>query len=257
MSHFTVMVFGENVEEQLAPFHEFECTGTNDQYVQDVDITDELGLAEGASLGEIKYALGGWGLEDKIVSDESEVEKDGDLCEHKYGYAIVKDGKLIKAVNRTNPNKQWDWYQIGGRWSGMLRLKPNAQGRNGNRSWMNRDEPKGSNFCDSAPKKDIDVEFMRNEAGEAAAKRWDAAYAVTQGRIWKTWEEVQESITASSITPNVDVWAARREFYNGQQVIAELRKSFDPFHDLDQYMTPREAFIQTARNSAMTTFAVI
>ncbi len=27
MSHFTVLVVGDNVEEQLAPFHEFECTG--------------------------------------------------------------------------------------------------------------------------------------------------------------------------------------------------------------------------------------
>jgi hypothetical protein len=29
MSHFSVMVIGENVEEQLAPYHEFECTGVD------------------------------------------------------------------------------------------------------------------------------------------------------------------------------------------------------------------------------------
>src|ERR1700694_4103533 len=38
MSHFTVLVIGEDPEVQLAPFHEFECTGTNDEYVQDIDI---------------------------------------------------------------------------------------------------------------------------------------------------------------------------------------------------------------------------
>jgi hypothetical protein len=32
MSHFTVMVIGNDVDEQLAPFHEFECTGQDDQY---------------------------------------------------------------------------------------------------------------------------------------------------------------------------------------------------------------------------------
>ena len=37
MSHFSVMVIGGNVEEQLQPYHEFECTGINDQYVVDVD----------------------------------------------------------------------------------------------------------------------------------------------------------------------------------------------------------------------------
>lgn len=37
MSHFSVMVIGQNVEKQLAPFHEFECTGVVDEYVQSVD----------------------------------------------------------------------------------------------------------------------------------------------------------------------------------------------------------------------------
>jgi len=41
MSHFTVLVIGDDPERQLAPFHEFECTGTDDQYVQDIDITKE------------------------------------------------------------------------------------------------------------------------------------------------------------------------------------------------------------------------
>lgn len=41
MSHFTVLVIGDNVEKQLAPFHEFECTGRDDEYVQDIDKTDD------------------------------------------------------------------------------------------------------------------------------------------------------------------------------------------------------------------------
>ena len=34
MSHFVVYVLGEDVETQLAPYHEFECTGDDNQYVQ-------------------------------------------------------------------------------------------------------------------------------------------------------------------------------------------------------------------------------
>lgn len=41
MSHFSVLVIGENVEEQLAPYHEFECTGEDNQYVQTIDRTEE------------------------------------------------------------------------------------------------------------------------------------------------------------------------------------------------------------------------
>lgn len=41
MSHFTVLVIGDNPETQLAPFHEFECTGEDDQYVVEVDLTEQ------------------------------------------------------------------------------------------------------------------------------------------------------------------------------------------------------------------------
>ena len=33
MSHFTVMVTGPNIADQLQPFHKFECTGIKDQYM--------------------------------------------------------------------------------------------------------------------------------------------------------------------------------------------------------------------------------
>jgi hypothetical protein len=42
MSHFLVLVIGPDPERQLAPFHEFECTGIDDEYVIDVDITDQV-----------------------------------------------------------------------------------------------------------------------------------------------------------------------------------------------------------------------
>lgn len=44
MSHFSVMVVGspEEVAARLAPFHEFECTGEDDAYVQDLDITERV-----------------------------------------------------------------------------------------------------------------------------------------------------------------------------------------------------------------------
>jgi hypothetical protein len=42
MTHFPVMVFGENPKQQLAPFHEFECTGINNEYIQDIDETERF-----------------------------------------------------------------------------------------------------------------------------------------------------------------------------------------------------------------------
>lgn len=114
MSHFAVLVIGENPEEQLAPYHEFESTGNDDKYVQDVDMTEEVQLD--ADKSSLENALSDYDLQYVTVDDEKNIDKEG---EHKYRYAVVRDGKLVKAVKRTNPNKKWDWYQLGGRFGGF------------------------------------------------------------------------------------------------------------------------------------------
>jgi len=42
MSHFSVVVIGADVDGQLAGYHEFECTGRNDEYIVDVDETEKM-----------------------------------------------------------------------------------------------------------------------------------------------------------------------------------------------------------------------
>ena len=41
-------------------------------------------------------------------------------------------------VYYTNPDSMWDWYQIGGRWAGLIEA---TDGEYGERSWGNEDEP--------------------------------------------------------------------------------------------------------------------
>lgn len=35
-----------------------------------------------------------------------------------------------QVISRTNPNREWDWYDIGGRWKGMLNLKSGGTSNN-------------------------------------------------------------------------------------------------------------------------------
>ena len=42
MSHFTVLVIGDDVEKQLQPYHEYECTGVKDEYVKWIDLHQEV-----------------------------------------------------------------------------------------------------------------------------------------------------------------------------------------------------------------------
>lgn len=241
MSHFTVLVIGDNLDAQLQPYHEFECTGTNDQYVQDIDVTDEC-LEEG---------LDWHGLEDKKVLNESEVDREET---HKFGYALVDaEGNLLKAINRTNPNKKWDWWVVGGRWSGFFKLKPGGTGQSGKRSWANKDEPTDATRCDVATKGDIDFEGMRDEEGQRAADAYDRAAAIHQNEPWLDWQTVRDA--------HADLEAART-FYADQAPIARMRADHDfntshIFSGFDQYQMPRDRFIQSARDQAIATYAIV
>lgn len=206
--------------------------------MQDVDITQEvLGSIEDDTPSALYAALSYYGLEEHVVEDESHVEKEGDDAPHMWGYAVVKDGKLIKAVERTNPNKKWDWYVIGGRWSNSLHLKTGGT-------------------ADSAYKRDIDFDHMRDAAGQEAAYRWDKAAAVKVAAgfeadtLWEPWSTIRARHETDRDTARVEYYA--------QPVVEALRAVFDnPFRDIDQYLVPREQYIQQARDRATVQYAVV
>lgn len=263
MSHFTVLVIGNNPEELLAPYHEFECTGIDDQYVQDVDITAEV-QSHIDQYNSFKEGLEYHGLEDRIVSSETDVDKE---YKHKYGYAIVQDGKLIKAIDRTNPNAKWDWYQLGGRWSGYFKLKSGATGIQGERSLigvMSGQPQPQSTTADQAFKKDIDFESMINEAGLEAQSKYEQVMTAFGGTIPKLdylWENIVDSSEGQFKDMTID---QKREFYHNQpamKLLVEKRKNnkdlFGFWFNLKDYQVSKEEYVESARNSALSTFAVI
>ena len=245
MSHFAVMVIGPNAEAQLQPFHEFECTGYDDEYVQEIDITDEVlkdfeRFAEEGKENVLQEALEWHGLED-YVSGPKEINL-GDT--HKYGYAIVQDGKLIKAVDRTNPNAKWDWYQVGGRWTGFLKMKPGASGETGEPGLMTPNAKEG--WADCARKGDVDWEGMRSEAEKEAAELYDKMRGLAP-EDWAPWETVREQFGPIE---------RAREIYNAQPQVIALRKE-EPWHEVDSFLESRERYIELAGKAAVATFAIL
>jgi hypothetical protein len=196
MSHFSVIVIGSNPEAQLAPYHEFECTGINDEHVQEVDITEEVRgdiESEGSVEAAVIYNLG----DDRIISDVSELDLN-DL--HKYGYAIIKDGELVKAVNRTNPNKKWDWYSVGGRWSGFFKHK-NGQ------------------LVDVIQKSNIDFGGMLADKAIASKREYEQFASVISGLEFpKTWSAVCEEFGSKRIDE-------ARDAYHSQPAIQALQEA--------------------------------
>ncbi len=133
MSHFMVVVrlpgtvaeddVETEVERMLAPFHEFECTGEDDEFVQNVDRTEEVRAAisdrkdKTGTVAEYVEGYYGW----KPVLGDAKIDIQST---HKYGWArFTEAGELVEAFDRTNPNKKWDWWTIGGRWSGYFPVR--------------------------------------------------------------------------------------------------------------------------------------
>lgn len=157
MTHFVGLVVAEteaDIEALLQPFHEYECTGTEDQYVKDVDITDEARKAFSEdtteclrdSAGKLwsfftpegnwdirfsqlkknperwesspreKYAPPGY---EKVTVSTSELEDFGKWAASYYGAEARGEGENIQIVKHTNPDAKWEWWSVGGRWADM------------------------------------------------------------------------------------------------------------------------------------------
>lgn len=176
MSHFSVMVVtdSEPTEETLAeimqPYHEFECTGIDDKYVQSINVIDE------AKAAYVKYVdtknpasflvwVKEWyGL--KSVYSDSEIDLEE---QHKYGFVRVDvDGEVLQVIDRTNPNRKWDYWRVGGRYRSKLQVKEEATSAVSTEpswEWERQDEvPDG---FDSACVADIDWDKMKAVAVQA------------------------------------------------------------------------------------------
>ena len=163
MSHFMVMVVGDDVEEALAPYHEYECTGIKDKYVVPVDRTKEVQDLLAEESEELDECLIEAGVQGGIYKTEEEAL----AADEKWGYCVFSDGKVQKAVEFTNPNKKWDWWVIGGRYKDHLLLKDGTR-------------------VSSAKKKDIDFEGMEASVWEQAARSYDEVYG------WVPAEELDQ-----------------------------------------------------------------
>jgi hypothetical protein len=363
MSHFSVLVISptelnkETLRPLLQKWHEFECTGTLDQYVVDVDKTADAleeyakdtitmmksadgemvrsyddrfyrdptpeenekhgwdrysggsGCGDGISWTskdwgdgrgyrtKVKFIPEGWTETEapvsevmtqaefmdyyysaKMVTSEDQLDRED---EHKYGYALVtEDGKLVRYVDRTNPNAKWDWWGVGGRYSakfappgydpetdpanqevcpycvsgkqireGEERDCPHCDGKGIKTKWPSE----WANVGNITQRKDIPLEALRDAAEKRALENYDKAIAVIAGRPYQTWEEVRKDAV------NID---DARTTYRSQSVIEDLQKAevmgmWDGDEMLQRYRLSREEVSAQARTRGVTTFAIV
>lgn len=234
MSHFTTLVITETPEQVdavLQPYHEYECTGIEDEHVVFVDCHDEVVEA--------------WNGSEDYQKTYKTIER---FAADYYGYHEVVNGRIGR---RTNPNAKWDWWQIGGRWSGFFKPKAGTVGVKGEAGLMgSQRDPMG---VDQARKKDIDFESMMKAAADNAAERYDEAAKIIDGRVWESWKACREKYA--------DIDTARKN-YNEQPAILDLRewkgKGMEGFFfEPDEFQQTRDEYIHKAKCNSIGSFAVI
>lgn len=120
--HFLTLVVNTNgaydAEQQLQPY--YDGLEIEDVEVRDVEPDDVADFRE--------WAIAHRGA-DKSLTDKEMLDRWGFF----YHGGTWRDGKIW---DRHNPQGKYDWYQIGGRWHGCLKVRPTAvQAKLGEPSW--------------------------------------------------------------------------------------------------------------------------
>jgi len=230
MSHFCLLVVGENWKEQLEPFNE----QTEDpRYKVFEDYTEDvLKRFANDTLPRVvdTEGKGHWPYEDRFRNPEykmfSEVKPEWVYPE---GW-VVKEipAKEIYATPEefnadyleyevhegkfgywNNPNRKWDWYQMGGRYRGRFVLKRGAPGivaTRGSYGWGGEeDKPLAIGICDQAQVGDLDWTAMRAKRRSERSALWEEAFAKYPGDKEAGWRNLAFGIEPGmSYTEYVD-----------------------------------------------------
>ena len=175
MSHFTVLVVGPDWEEQLAPFNEQDGSGMYDEF--------SLAVEKGKEGEAINAEIKSW-----KKTDEPEILKDRERYKgysqstwmsRYFGYVQDEEGNW---GYKFNPQARWDWYSMGGRWTGFFKLKEGKKGAIGEPGLLTERGKEG--WVDQALKGDIDWEGTKG--GKAQAEKQ-----------WKDWQKAFDEGKAS------------------------------------------------------------
>lgn len=239
MSHFTVMVFGEDAEKQLAPFQENNMGNCPGEYMEFSDETD--------------YINKEWGEEDQETRGQYNNDIEAYAADY-HGYK--KDEETGKYGYWENPNKKWDYYQLGGRWSGHFKLKAGSEGNVGRRGLFSSEPEAG--YVDSARKCDIDFGPMRTNAAKEGEEKYDEVISIVGDSIKEMhdWTYVRQNLFSGEIE-------LARDFYNSQIAPTRLKEwnskneYKNSFLNLEDFKMTREEYSKKCSDAAISSFAVI
>lgn len=260
MSHFCVLVIGGNVDEQLAPYMENCCAEPDKKYMEFHDQEEEfLKEYETGSTERIvvegnellapwderfrKPGTFGTGSNTHVVPEKyvrrevpfSEMYSTFDeFCQDWHGRK-ERDKEKNRYGYWQNPNAKWDWFVIGGRYRGRLKLKDGST-------------------SDSALKRDINFRYIRAEKEAKAMKDWESFHSYLNGMKIHGWNEFREQFK--------DIEEARKAYHElpaYKAIQLWIKETYQyPLVEWDDLASmTREDYVTQAGESSFSAFAVV
>lgn len=226
MSHFVVMVVGD-VDKQLAPFDESLKVAPYRVPVSEEDLEDMLSF-----------------YKDKNFPFTSNIDE----CYAKYGQnwnnnKWQKDEKGWFYVSERNPKSKWDWYTIGGRFSGsFITILKNVENPN--------------QRVDSIKKKYIDLDAIRaKEAEDARAEYQSVANCFPDGKIPRIeykWTDVLKM-------DKLKTCQEKMKFYFSQENVKTFNQNTENITSgtIEMYQCTEDEFVAERTASAFQPFAIV
>jgi len=279
------MVIGTDVTEQLEPFWELDLSQEEikyDERVEFQDCTDEVEedwngrknlvrmpdgriltpwddvfrvgdtVGIGPNTHEVKPPLKVEEVPTKEYVKSLGMTKEEHIADW-YGYVQNDEGKWGYYCN---PNAKWDWWEIGGRWSGYFKVKegvPSYRYTLGKPGVMGSCRDRGEKRADQIHKGDIDLKGMRKEAEEKANELYDVFEQTVSGLpVSESWE---------SVRTRMETIDEAREFYHNQPMIKAMTKvdKLTWYKPEDFFVSNggRKRFVENAFCRVITPFAIL
>jgi hypothetical protein len=200
MSHFSVLVIGSNVEELLSSYDENledvepYVDKSADQIQLDFEnhkrgiITANKDPAKLNSFERLTLSL-------SVVTDEWIKEWSGQELDE-YG----------NTLSTYNPDSKWDWYEIGGRWTGSLKLKRGKKGIRGKPGIFGDHTERDPTRCDQCKIKDVNWKVMHKEAQDGVKSTWDTLMNPGDNCMYRpSYVDIQRQL-------HIDMYGTKEEY---------------------------------------------
>jgi hypothetical protein len=275
MSHSTVLVIGEDPEKQLEPFAEQWDSSTPPHFAQFGDETETVMKGWEEDTVTCIKVRGKWQSKNATRASRPDDMSEREIPVKEYYGSLesyVEGYHGYQTHNGRygywhNPQAKWDWYSLGGRWTGMFKMKPAGEGTLGEPGAFGRDEPVPDGRADQAYKGDIDFMGMRMQSKVKAHERYDEYLSVTEGlEVPPTWEETRTkycgALEEGGELDKDKMDAAREEYREYPWVKALNEARLAPFMGDDHeefcvHTGGREAYVARAMVRSFQTFAVL